>query len=305
MTSPRIFRSACRHALGAPRLVITLYLVNLLLAFPALYVTHSALESALGNSLAGESLLPGFDFTVFFDLLGAHSLTPGSLLPLSLSLAVAGVVVQVFLAGGILDLLVREKRFSGATFFRACGAYIGRFTRIWILTVLSLLLVIALFCILFVAMVDIINAKMGSEQATGIATIIVLVVFSVPVLLVFMASDYARVNTVVHEGQSAWMSLRRGFLFVLRNIGSTLGLHLLLLLLLTVFIVLYLSLEGLINMDRSFTILLVFLLQQLFVLARLAIRVAFCAGEVELYEERKPRPVVFYGWDDSPPIQAH
>jgi uncharacterized membrane protein len=301
MTALRIFRSACTHALASPPLVLTLYGVNLLLAFPALYFSRFVLTAALGNSLAGESLLAGFDYTVWFDLLSPRNLSLGTLLQFAVPMAILGIALYTFLAGGVLDLLAREKRFSAASFFRACGTYLGRFLAIWILTTIVLLLVIALFGTFLGVVVGIVNAQSDSEQATGITIIVSLIVFSFPIFLIFMASDYARVYTVVQGGHSSWKALGRGFQFVLRNTGSTLGLHLLLLLLLGIAVALYLVLEGLVAIDRPGTIVLVFLLQQLFMVGRAAIRVAFSAGEVALYEERKPRPVIFYGWDDSPP----
>jgi hypothetical protein len=303
MISLRVFRSACTHAVTSPALVLTLYAANLLLAFPAFTVAHSVLRTALGYSQAGESLLPGFDYTAWSDLLSARSLSFGMVLQWAVPMTLLGVVLYTFVAGGVLDLLARERRFSAPSFFRACGTYMGRFFRIWILTAIVLFLAASVFGTLLGTIIEMLNRNSDSEQTIGITLIVSMIVFSFPVLLTFMASDYARVYTVVQDGRSSWKALGRGFLFVLRNAGSTLGLHLLLLLLLGVAVVLYLALEGLFTIDRPATIALAFLLQQLFMVGRAALRVAFCAGEVLLYEERKPRPVIFYGWDDSPPYR--
>lgn len=305
MIALRLVRSACAHACAAPGLVILLYLAGLLLAFPAFYVFQSVLASALGNSLAGQSLLSGFDFTIWVDLLNAHGLSLATLLPFAISIGVLGIIVQTFLAGGVLDLFVREKRFSPATFFRGCGTYAGRFLRIWLLTAL----ILALIGLLFITLLGVVTAMTGtqpdSDRAGGIAIIVLLACLSFLLLLVFMASDYARVTTVVGGIRSSWKAVGRGFLFVFRNAGSALGFHLLLLLLLGAVLAVYLVLEGGIEPDSPSTVLPVIVLQQLFMIVRVAIRVAFSAGEVALYEERKPPPVVFYGWDDSPPVPGH
>jgi hypothetical protein len=305
MIVPRIFRSACTHALTAPRLVLTLYSVNFLLAFPAFIISYSLLGRALDHSLAGESLLSRFDYTLWSDLLSSRGFSLGILIPLAISLAIVAAAVQTFLAGGVLDLLAHEKRFSATSFFRACGTYFGRFLRIWLLTALVLLLTFMVLGTLLGIIVGAVSLQYGSERVTLLAAIFALVFFSLPVLLIFMASDYARVSMVVHDGRSTLKAIGRGVWFVLRNAWSTLGLHLLLLLLLSALVALYLVLEGCIEIDRSSAIALIFLLQQLFLLGRTAIRVAFSAGEVTLYEERKPRPVVFYGWDDSPVLPGY
>lgn len=301
MTALRIFRSACTRTLTSPGLVLTLYLVNFLLAFPAFYLSYSVLQSAFGSSLAGESLLQGFDYTVWRDLARAHGISFAAVFQCAVPLAVLGIAAQTFLSGGVLDLLAREKRFSPATFFQACGLYLGRFLRIWVLTAIMVFAAALLFLAVLGAALAIADARPDSDRAGAVGiglSVVILVLILLPVL---MASDYARVDTVVEGRRSSWKAFGRGFLFLVHNPGSTLGLHLLLLLLLAFSGACYLLLEGLTEIDRPFAILLLALLQQLFMVARAAIRVAFSAGEVALYEERKPRPVVFYGWDDSPP----
>ncbi len=301
MTALRIFRSACTRALTSPGLVLTLYLVNLLLAFPAFYLSHSVLRSALGNSLAGEALLRGFDYTVWSDLARAHGIALAAVFLSAVPLAILGIAAQTFLAGGILDLLTRQKPFSPSSFFQACGSYLGRFLRIWALTAIVLVAVGLIFLTALSAALAMADARPDSDRAAAVVTGISLALLALVLLPVLMASDYARVDTVAEGRRSSWKALGRGFAFLAHNPGSTLGLHLLLLLLLVISGAVYLLVEGLTEMDSPLTILLVVLLQQSFMVVRAAIRIAFSAGEVSLYEERKPRPVVLYGWDDSPP----
>jgi len=301
MTSLRIFRFACARALSSPGLVLLLYSANLLLAFPALYLSKSVLTQALGASLEGNSILAGFDFSTWTDLLSSHSLSPRFLTTLAIPLGVLSIIVSTFLAGGVLDLLAHERRFSLPSFFHACGMYAGRFVRLWILSACVLLCVVVLLVGIGGTIVEMVGAEPGAERTRVIAFIAVMIVFSIPVFFLFMASDYARVSTVVQNGRSSWKAFGKGLLFVFRNWNIALGLHLILLLTLAAAAALYLVLEGRIAVDSPLTILLLFLLQQLFMVLRSAIRVAFSAGEVALYDERKPRPVVFYGWDDSPP----
>jgi hypothetical protein len=301
MTSLRMFRFACTRALASPALVLLLYAANVLLAFPALYFSRAVLTRALGTSLAGESFLAGFDFSTWVDLLASQNLSPGLLSAIAIPLGVLSIVVSTFLAGGVLNILAHEKRFSLPSFFQACGMYVGRFFRLWILTACVLFCAVVLFAGIGGTILGMTSAQADSERTTALVFVASVLVFSIPVLFLFMASDYARVSTVVQDGHSSWKAFGRGLLFVLRNWSSALGLHLLLLLLLAAAVALYLLLEGTLTVDGPFTVVFLFLLQQLFMLLRSVLRVAFSAGEVALFEERKPRPVVFYGWDDSPP----
>ncbi len=300
MTALRIFRSACLRALTSPGLVLMLYLVNLLLAFPAFYLSYSVLHSAFGNSLAGESLLAGFDYTIWSDLARVDRISLATVFQCALPLAILGIVAQTFLSGGILDLLTRQKRFSPSTFFQACGSYLGRFFRIWVLTAIIVAAIALLFLTALGAVLAAADARPDSDRAEAVGIGVSLALLVLALLPVLMASDYARVDTVAEGRRSSWKAVGRGFAFLLHNPGSTLALHLLLLLLLAISGAVYLLLEELTGIDRPLTIFLLAILQQLFMVARAAIRIAFSAGEVALYEERKPRPVVFYGWDDSP-----
>lgn len=303
MRALRIFRSACLRALTSPGLVVTLYLVNLLLAFPAFYLSFSVLHSALGNSLAGTSLVEGFDYTIWRDLARVHGISLATVLQSAVPLAVLGIAAQTFLSGGILDLLTRQKRFAASAFFQACGTYLGRFVRIWVLTAIMVATVALLFLTALGAVLAAADARPDSDRAAAVGIGVSLALLVLALLPVLMASDYARVDTVAEGRRSSWKAVGRGFAFLLHNPGSTLALHLLLLLLLAISGAVYLLLEGLTGIDSPLTIFLMAVLQQVFMIARAAIRIAFSAGEVALYEERKPRPVVFYGWDDSPTLR--
>ena len=140
--------TTCRKA----RLVVILYVVNLLfaglIAVPFLFIV----QGQLGHSLLGLSVKP-------FDLgwLGEAALTYQASLPGLLGILVAtGVVylaLQVFLNGGIVGrLLDKEGPASLAEFAGDCGRYFWRYVRLFLLFLVFLVLTLGLFMQLVTAL---------------------------------------------------------------------------------------------------------------------------------------------------------
>jgi hypothetical protein len=86
----------------------------------------------------------------------------------------------------------------------------------------------------------------------------------------------------------------------MKNLPAVLALQVLFLLLFALATGAYWVIEGALPMRSGPTIVLVFVLQQAFVSWRILCRTATLGSEYLLHEDRKPEPVAFYGWDDSP-----
>lgn len=303
MTFMQAFFAGVRRTNSATWLVLMLYAVNLLLAVPIALGFRATVAAAFGGSTAPESLIQGFDYTVVQDFMDHHGREIQPLFRQLVGFAFVSMLLSTFLAGGTLSIL-REQNgsFSAETFFRDCGKYFTRFFRLFLIFgILLMLLSVVLSAGLgaaFAQMTD--NAD--SEVAAFAASIGVCLAFVLPAMLLMMAADYAKIITVTHDAQSMAGAARDAFRFILKNFFSAVGLQLTLLLLLFLLVAAYWGIEGLIGMTSPLSIAVVFLIQQLFMISRMWIRVMFFSGEMMLYEARKPQPVRFVGWDDSPLI---
>lgn len=304
MSAIAAFRKSIAGASSSPKLLFTLYLTNALLAIPAAALFRHLTSAAFDASMAGEVLLRGYDNTVVRDLLSNHREIVRSLVGLLAPLMILGAMFSIFFAGGILDRFVRGETFSFSTFFRSCGAYFGRFLRLTLFMLITEVLLFVVLSIPFGLLVGAVGDGGGNEETVFLATLGILLVVYSPLLLVVMLTDYARVAIVVYDLRSVLKAVGQGFVFLFRNIAAAIGLHLLLLALLILAVAAYWMLEGAITITSASTLAAGFVLQQLLVLARTWSRLSFFAGEAALYESRKPRPVIFYGWDDSPAPEA-
>jgi hypothetical protein len=303
MAFMRAFVTGVRRANSALRLVLLLYAVNLLLAVPIALGFRSTVAVAFGHSTSPESLIRGFDYTVVQDFMDHHGREIESLFRQLVGFAFVSMLLSTFLAGGTLSTLRDQNGgFSAETFFRDCGKYFARFFRLFLIFgILLILLAVVLSAGLGAALTQMID-NADSEVGAFAAFIGVGLAFVLPVMLLMMAADYAKIITVTNDARSVTGAARDAFRFILKNFFSAVGLQLTLLVLLFLLVAAYWGIEGFIGMTSPLSIAVVFLIQQLFMISRMWIRVTFFSGEMMLYEAQKPQPVRFVGWDDSPLI---
>jgi hypothetical protein len=271
---------------------------NLLLAIPLAIGLRVMLGQAFGSSMAATPLLNGFDLTTVRDLLARSGDALRALVWTAIPTAALGMFINTILAGGILTVLLREEAFSLKGFIGGGGAYLGRMFRLWLVIGLIALVAFALLTLLFGAISgSAIDSTSGRTAVIG--TILALLAYA-PMILVVMAADYAKVILVASDSPSALKAVGQAFVFVVTNAGATIVLQILLFLLFCLATGLYWASGELLEMTVPEAFFFLFVLQQVFIGARMWIRTATFAGSAALFDERKPHPVVFYGWDDSP-----
>lgn len=301
MAIARIFRQALRRALGTPRLILLLYCFNLLLAIPAAQAFRATLQEEFGRSLAPQRLLAGFDFTVFADFMNLHGGAVNAALRAIVPLVALGMIMAPFLSGAAIAAIRTEGiRPSVRTMFRDGGLYYGRLFRLLLLFGLVTVLLLGAGSTLLAGIVSAVDDDAVSEISSVVAAFIGAGLIGLLLTIVFAAAEFARIAAVAGNSRRMVRAAFGGFSFAFRNIGTIAGLLLLFAVAAAVLIAAYWWLEGILPAESGSSIALLFLLQQLFIVFRIVLRIALIAGENHVYEERKPEPVLFYGWDDSP-----
>src|SRR6478735_4584810 len=100
------FREGLGRVRRAPALVIGVWLTTLALALGPALMLRSVIDNL--SRLADHKSLP----------------------PALAGIVAAQVLVSIFLAGGLLDRLARDRAIGAAAFFSACGLWAGRFARL-------------------------------------------------------------------------------------------------------------------------------------------------------------------------------
>jgi hypothetical protein len=281
----RAFSSGIKRATKEVRMSLLLYLLNLLAAVGLAFAFRSVVSTGLDSSMSISELLGNLNFTVWQDFMVKNGEALSSVFNQIVWLALLYMAVNSFLAGGILSVL-REKdaKFSLGSFFSGCGNFFFRFFRLFLIFGILLVLIAFVLMALLGVFYSAVTAKALSEVTAIVWWIVVAVVFLFVVMLVIMVEDYAKIIVATSDVRSMLRTAWRSAGFVFRHFFRTVGLQLLMLLIPIVLFAIYLWLDLSIGMASAATILLMFILQQLFILSRVWARVFFFSGELALYE---------------------
>ncbi len=291
MSIVHAFSTGLRRATSEPKMVLVLYFLNLLLAIPLALAFRSVMIAGFGDSLAPAHLMASLDFTVFQDFLNVHGEEFQTVIRQILSFLVLSMLLQTFLSGGILTVVLdQEKTFSTSSFFKGCGSYFFRFLRLFLLFGLILLVVALIVGGIVLAIAGGMTENATSEVTEFWIRIAAIALFMLPVTLILMAADYAKIYIVLHDERSALRSCGRAFGFVFRRFFAAFGLELLMLLISLALFAIYLWLDLAVGMTTGTTIVVMFVIQQLFMLLRAWTKILFFAGEMALYQSLQKLP---------------
>jgi hypothetical protein len=192
--------------------------------------------------------------------------------------------VNSFLAGAFIGVYSKEYPFSFTEFLAEGARYFGKFFRI----ALVALLVYFLFFNLVVEWMNNGIARWTQAEASETVPFTYYMIRNVAVLFLFsflsMIFDYVRVRMTVDDRTSSVAASVAGAKFALTNARSTYSLYLLLCLTGLILIVLYAIVEKFVPQGSYWPLLLLFVLQQCYMLARFGLKAAFYACQTGMYQ---------------------
>lgn len=310
----------------APWLVIGLWLATVVVALPFAMMLQTLIGDHLGASLAAQAAADSVNYDWWNEFLAQTSgigvsFVPAILgfaavmknlstvadttrLPAVIAIAVAAhMLVSLFLIGGAMDRLARDRAVGAGAFFSACGVYAVRFVRLAIIATAAYWVLLIpyhamLFDDLYPALIDGVT-----ERTAFVYRAFLYLLFVAPLLLVNVIIDYAKVRAVVEDRRSMIGALVSGWRFVRRHPVAAIGLYALDALLFLVVIGLYFLAAPGANHNA-----LAFAVGQLYIVLRVVVRLQFAASQIALFQGRLAhagyvaRPVP--KWPDSPAAEA-
>lgn len=279
------------QTLRSPRLLWLLYGVTLALALLAALPFYTTLQAETGRSLAFENLLGGFDDTVFGDFWHRSGRAVSPLLRVGRWLGVLYVGLSVFFAGGILWRFSQPNgAFNGGTFWAACSQYVGRYVRLLGVTILFVLVGAGVWLVIG-ALVEIAVSDTLTERGQFWIGFGFFGLFFLTATLVLCIGDYAKVLMFREDERRAFRAFGRAGRLVLGNVGATFGRYWLLIAIGTGLFGLYFLMDDLITMRNWPTIIIMLVVQQALIFARVALKVWSLGVAYHVYE-RLPKPVL-------------
>ncbi len=298
-----------RRVNRAPVILACVFALTLLTALPFSMIMRDSLAAHLGSSMVADHAARGvhyawwteftaqagplgqtfattiIGFAAVLDnlstLLDAESRTP------AIAWLGAGyLLLWLFLSGGILDRYARARPTRTHEFFTACGIYFVRFLR---LAPFIALTYYALFAYLHPVMLgnlyDEVTRDVTVERTAFFWRLALYLLFGSTLALASIVFDYAKVRAVVEDRRSMIGALAAGLRFVRRNAGAVIALFLLNGLMFLGVVMIY----ALVAPGAGWSgpaMWVGFAISQMYLLARLWVRLVFFASETSLFQGR-------------------
>ena len=311
----------------APWLVIGLWMATVFIALPFAIMLQALIGDHLGSSLAAQSAAEGVNYDWWNEFLAQTSGVGLSFVPAILGFAAviknlstivdttapspviaiavsAHMIVSLFLIGGVLDRLARDRAVGAAAFFSACGVHCARFFRLAIIaTAVYWVLFVPYHQWLFDGLYPALIQDLTVERTAFAYRIILYVAFLIPLLFANLIFDYAKVRAVVEDRRSMIGALAAAWRFVRRHPADAAALYTLDALLFLLVIGLYYLIAPAASQNTA-----AFAIGQLYIVLRVVVRLQFAASQIALFQGRLAhagyvaRPVP--RWPDSPVAEA-
>jgi hypothetical protein len=320
-----------RRVVRAPMLLVGVWTITLLVSVPLAVALRGMLADHLGGSMAADTAASGVNYDwmqEFADQASGLGVTfrPtiigfGAVLD-NLSafiddttrpVAIAGaasiyILGWLFLAGGIIDRLARDRATRAHGFFSASGVFFFRFLRLAVAQwIVYAFLFGSMHPWLFARFYPRITHEISVERTAFFVRLSLYLVFGLLVAACSMVFDYAKVRAVVEDRRSMLGAVNAAIGFIRRNYASAVVLFVLNFLCFAAVVGGYALVAP--GAGRAgVTMWIGFAVGQLYVLARLFVKLLFWSSETALFQSRlahagyvaRPEPA----WPESPAAEV-
>jgi hypothetical protein len=327
MTIDAAFVSGLRRVGSAPAVVAGVWLVTFLMALPLALTLRGMLEGHLGSSLAAvqaaeavnydwwqefEAQAAGLGTTFTPSIIGFAAVLDNvssvldsrrEIAPVAGALA-AYLLLWSFLAGGIIDRYARQRPVRAHGFFAACGVYFPRFLRLGVVAgAVYAFLFLGVHGWLFDTWYPAATRDLTVERTAFFWRLGMYALFGALLAAANLLFDYAKIRAVVEDRRSMLFALAAAARFIARHPGRTFGLYLLNAALFLLVIALWaFAAPG--AGGAGVSMWAGFVLAQVYVVARLALKLHFVASQTALLQGSLAHAAYvaapIAAWPDSP-----
>lgn len=278
----KAYKNGLSNALNEKKMIFWIYGFNLLIAYALTLPVSMILSNALDKTIATERMLSAFDLTIMTTIIRDFA-SGFSLFRWVITIALFYLVLNIFFAGGILNVFTNESRFKLSDFLAGCVKYFNRFLRLFAISLLFLIAVIFINMLLS-KLSGFITENSTTEHVPVILFISRYFFLILLLALTNMLFDYAKIITVVNDFHGMFGAVKISIMFVMMSMRKTTGLYGLYFITAVFLLVLYLIIESVIHVDSGLMVLIFFLWTQIYMITKVWIRMSFFAGQFNFYK---------------------
>jgi|GEM_PF-1256744 hypothetical protein len=284
MNLSKAYIKGFQKAATLPRMLFIVYFANFFTALILALTFKGVIENAFGQSGILSSLLENFDYTTFSEVMYKNGDSIWAVIGGIKWLIIAYFLLSIFLTGGIINTL-KVGKFTTSDFFGGAAYNFFRFLGLSLLMIFVQLIFLLAVYIPLGTVLKSVSENMTSEVSLYYIAIGGFVLHLLIFLLISMIGDYAKLYISLNDSFNVFKGFWNGVKYVFKNFSKTYFLYLFLLFLPGVVMYLYLFLERDIKMASGIGILIVFAMQQAFMLLRVFLRTWILSSEYLVYND--------------------
>ncbi len=266
-----------------PRLLVILYVVNVLFALVVAFPFLALVQAELGRSLLGVSVRP-VDLMWIGEAVLKHQDALAAIVAGVVACGVAYLALHIFLNGGIVGrLLDREGSAKLGAFAGDCGRYFWRFVRLFLVSLVFLVLTLGIVMQLVSALFAPLSESAVTEWLPLILSNLHFLAALLLLSIVHMIVDYARIAVVADEERKVLKALRHALTFLRKRFFRAWAIYLLIVALTVIGSVVFYLVLGALGAPAVVQVAAALVWMQLHIAFRIWIRTLFIAAQAEFY----------------------
>lgn len=264
-----------------------LYLFNFIFAVFAALPLNNFLQSTVAHTLSIQKSLKGFNYAIISDFLNEYGSGLAVIFNQSLVVLFFFLVVSIFLTGGILNCIkYYPSKFEYLNFWRGCTKYFWRLFRLtaYFLILQGLLLLLS-FKIYTTLSGGLNFFELDSDKQLIDAFKIILPFYIFFATLLFLFQDYIKLHIVHEEKYLITKPFWEAIVLVFKNIIPVLLLSIFNSITFLAAFVLYWIISDRLPTETFIMIIIVFLISQVFIIARIGCKLINLGSAGWLYKD--------------------
>jgi hypothetical protein len=266
-----------------PRIVIILYAINLLFSLAVALPFLALVQAELGHSLLGVSVRP-VDLMWLGEAVLKHQDSLAAILAGFAAAGLAYLVLHIFLYGGIVGRVVdREGPASLGAFAGDGGRYFWRFVRVFLVSLVFLVLTLGLLMRLLSALIAPISEAAVTEWVPLILSNLHFLVALLLLSIVHMVIDYTRIAVVADGERKVLKALRHALTFLRARFFRAWAVYLILVAATIAGSVAFYAVLGRLAGPSAVMAVAALVWMQAYIVFRIFVRTLFAAAQAEYY----------------------